>query len=333
MSAVGASIDIYDEEKIARLLHVQRVHGIDFDKDINWNQSIDLNKSLLPLDHKAILFPDASAEERLVISQLMGLIVAATISELENVAIRLKGPTWENILRKYPVNPEIREMGELFYEDEAKHSAAFKRYIDLFAEKVNVDPKDLKEFLPSSTHSLAGKIYELNSLGGGMAIWWLIAAVEEEALLIFDHMRKIKTHVDPLYYEIHKCHYEEEIRHKSYASIMLKINSEFAKAPQSIIFRKIDFILAEILNITWTFNQLYKVKNLKKLENHHEFFKTLSVLFDVLESRNSLEVVHTLFTTAPYIKNMLNLSEHKHIRVMLERFGAQKIPFRMAGEF
>ena len=333
MSASDKYIDIYNEEKISKLLHVQKVHGINFDNDIKWNQSIDLSKSFLPLDNNAILFPEANLEQRLVISQLMGLIVAATISELEDVACQLKKPTWENILCKYPVNPEIYEMGELFYEDEEKHSRAFKRYIDLFAEQVNVEPKDLKEFLPISKKSFSRKIYKLNSLSGGMAIWWLIAAVEEESLLVFDHMRGSKDIVDPLYYDLHRCHYEEEIRHKSYAGIMLSINNEFSKTPMASIFRKLDFIIAEILNITWTFNQLFKIKNLKKFKNHHPFFNTLSGLSDILKNRNSLEVMNTLFTTAPYIKEMLHLSEHKHIKIMLDRFGAMSIPnFPLSGE-
>lgn len=321
-----ATIDIYDEEKIARLLFVQRAQGIDFSLDLDWSKSIDLNKSFLPLDHNAILFPKATEEQRLVISQFIGLVVAATISELEEVAFRLKGPTWENVLRKFPVNPEIHEMGELFYEDEKKHSAGFKRYIDLFAGKVNVDPNDLKELLPSSDKTMSSKIYHLNSMAGGMAIWWLIAAVEEESILIFDHMRKSRSEIDPLYYDLHKAHYEEEIRHKSYASIMLQINSEFARVPHAIVLKKLDFILAEVLNITWTFNQLFKVKNLKKLSSAHPFFKVLAELEPLLRDRSSLSVIHHLFTTAPYIKDMLHLSEHQHVRHMLDRFGAKKIP-------
>ncbi len=321
-----AAINIYDEEKIARLLYVQKAQGIDFNLDIDWGRSIDLNKLFLPLDHSNLLFPEAGEEQRLVISQIIGLVVASTISELEDVAYKLKGPTWEKVLRKYPVNPEIYEMGELFYEDEKKHSQGFKRYIELFAAKVNVDPKDLKQLLPSSQHSVTEKIYQLNSLAGGMAIWWLIAAVEEESILIFNYMRKCKADIDPLYYDLHKSHYEEEIRHKSYASIMLQVNSEFAGIPQNLIFKNVDFILAEILNLTWTFNQLYKLRNLNNLKSAHPFFKTLSDLRPSLEGRGSMEIMHSLFTSAPYIKDMFHLSEHGHVRQMLERFGTKRMP-------
>ncbi len=321
-----AAINIYDEEKMARLLYVQKAQGIDFNLDLDWKRSIDLNKLLLPLGDNTSLFPQLSQEQRLVVSQMIGLVVAATISELEDVAYKLKGPTWENVLRKYPINPEIYEMGELFYEDEKKHSEGFKRYIDLFAEKVNVDPLELRQLLPSSQNSLSEKIYHLNSLAGGMAIWWLIAAVEEESILIFNYMRKCKSEIDPLYYDLHKAHYEEEIRHKSYASIMLQVNSEFAGVPQQLIFKNIDFILAEILNLTWTFNQLYKLKNLSLLKSAHPFFKTLADLRPFLEGRNSMEIIHSFFTSAPYIKDMFQLSEHGHVRQMLERFGTKRIP-------
>ena len=326
-----SAIDIYDEEKIARLLHVQKVQGIDFMESIDWTTSIDLEKPLLPIDGNALLFPEANEEERLVISQVMGLIVASTISELEDVAISLKGPTWENVLNKYPVNPEIREMGELFYEDERKHSIAFKKYINLFAGKVNVDPEDLRKFLPSS-QKLAKTIYQMNSFCGGMAIWWLIAAVEEESILIFDQMKKDRAQIDPLYYAVHKAHYEEEIRHKSYASIMLQINHDFAHSPVSQGLKKIDFLLAEVLNITWTFSQLYKVKELRSLENHHPFFRTISRLQKVLKKRSSFETFDVLFNKAPYTRDMLNLSEHKNIQSMMNRFGALKTPVqRMKG--
>lgn len=326
-----SAIDIYDEDKIARLLHVQKVQGIDFMQSIDWSSSIDLQKPLLPIDANALLFPEANDEERLVISQVMGLIVASTISELEEVAIGLKGPTWDKVLDKYPVNPEIRELGELFYEDERKHSIAFKRYIDLFAEKVNVDPDDLRKFLPTS-QKLARSMYQMNSYFGGMAIWWLIAAVEEESILIFNQMKQDKANIDPLYFAVHKAHYEEEIRHKSYASIMLQINHDFSHTPLAFGLKKVDFFLAEVLNITWTFSQLYKVKALTSFKNHHPFFKTIAGLEKVLTKKSSLETFDVLFNQAPYTRDMLNLSEHKHIQLLMNRFGALKTPVqRMKG--
>lgn len=319
-------MDLYNEEKLSRLLHIQKVKGWDLEQDFNWSAGVDLSKHLLPLDNNAILFPNASAEQRLVISQFMGLIVASTIAQLEEVANRLKGPTWEKVLDKYPVNPEMYDLGEHFFEDETKHSQTFNRYIDLFAKEVNVEPGLLKEFLPSTKDSMLKHIYRLNSLAGGMAIWWLIAAVEEESILFYELIRNVKDQVDPLYYQIHRLHYEEEIRHKSYANLMLQLNKDFSKAPTALILQKIDFIIAEVLNISWTFNQLFKTKKLKQLAGKHEFFDTLSGLTDSLHGLNSFDILRTLFTTAPYISNTLNLSEHSKLKEMMKRYGAYSVP-------
>lgn len=319
-------MSLYNEAKLQRDLEIQKLKGWDLDKDINWSQGIDITKPLLPLDTNAILFPNASEEQRLVISQMMGLIVASTISELEEMANRLKGPTWEKVLNKFPVNPEMYELGEHFYEDEVKHSIAFKRYIEMFAKEVNVEPAQLESILPSSKGSSLKHIYKYNSMAGGMAVWWLIAAVEEESVLFYEYIRNSKQTVDPLYNQVHKLHFEEEIRHKSYANLMLQLNNDFARAPFGKILQKLDFILAEVLNISWTFNQLFKVKKLRQLAEHHEFFRILAGLEDMLKGQNSLSVLNTLFTTAPYISNTLNLSEHKNLKEMMKRYGALSVP-------
>jgi predicted metal-dependent hydrolase len=309
------TLDIYNDEKISRLLQVQRLHAIDFNSQIDWGQSIDLNRPLLPLDEKALLFPDASSEERLVISQFMGLIVASTISELERVALSLKKTSWDDVLKRYPVNPEIRELGESFYEDETKHSQAFGRYINLFAERLGVEVEDLKSLLPSS-ESLIKHVYRVDSLMGGMAIWWLIAAVEEESISIFNHMRDFRSDLDPLYYALHRAHFEEEVRHKSYASLMIQINQEFSHSVTGHFLKHIDFLLAELMNRIWSFQQLSKIKQASHLREQHHFFKVLDGLHSRLNEKNSLQTLKVLFNEARYTKGMFNISHHKSIQLL-----------------
>jgi predicted metal-dependent hydrolase len=318
--------DIYNEEKLSRQLEAQRRLCWDMETKIDWSRGVDLSKPLLPLDKGNILFPGASPEQQLVISQLMGLIVAATIAELEQVAIRLKGPTWEAVLDKYPVNPEFYELGQQFFREEAKHAVAFNRYVDLFSRSLGVEPDDLKSFLPQADKSISKKLYALNSLAGGMAMWWLIAAVEEESIVIFRYIHAVRERVDPLYYQLHRAHMEEESRHKSYALMMLHLFSEFSGITQQLVFRKVDFVLAECLNLTWTLNQLFKVKGLRRFRNHHPFFKTLESLMDGLGRRGPLDILHQMLTSAPYISSTLHLGEHKHVKELLTRFGALQAP-------
>lgn len=305
---------------------MQKVHGWDLEHDLVWDQGVDLSKFLLPIEKKSNFFPSASFDERRVISQILGLIVASSIAEMESIAVELKEPTWERLLKKYPVNPELYELGNHFYEDENKHSQAFKKYIDKFAEALNVDPSDLKSILPQSNKTLLKQVFKLNSLAGGMAIWWLIAAFEEESILFFRYIKDHKENIDPLYYNLHRLHFEEEIRHKSYAFMMLKVHEEFETTPHTLFLKKLDFIVAEILNLTWTFNQLGNLKKLKQLQNHHPFFNTLLSLSETLGQRNPLEILNGLFNEVPYISNTMHLSDQQHIKDLLNRFGVPSIP-------
>lgn len=322
--------DIYDEQKLARQLEIQKKKEWDFDKDIDWSMGVDLSKSLLPLDNNKSIFPGASEAQLRVISQLMGLIVASTISQLEQVACKLKEPVWNNFLNKHPVNPELLELGEQFFKEEAKHARTFNKYIDTFAKEINIDPDDLKSFLPSSENSAIEKIYTMNSQMGGMAMWWLISAVEEEAILFYHFLSEVKPSVDPLYYQIHRCHFEEEVRHKSYAQMMLEVYKEFETGPRSMMFKKVDFMIAEVLNMSWTFKQLLKLKKLKKYKNHHEFFNTLSSCLDHISGLSYYQLIYTLFNSTPYISHTLHMSEHAHVKEMLKRYKGMNLPIPRA---
>jgi len=320
------NINIYDETYLEKRLHVQKVHQWDFNCDINWNLTVDTNKYLLPLDQSNIIFPGASAEQRLAISQFMGLIVASTISQLEMVAIKLKGPTWDKPLKKNPINPEFRDLGEQFYLEEEKHSRAFDKYIDKFASALDIESEQLRNFLPSANKTLIEKLYSLNAELGGSALWWLVAAVEEESLLFYNLIHNSRHDIDPLYYQIHRCHYEEESRHASYAPMMLEFHYQFSNKLQKNIFSKVEFLMAEVLNMTWTFNQLIKLKSLKSLKAKHPFFDVMYSTVDLLKGQSPLQVLHQLFTSAPYISSNLHLSAHQHVQEMLVRYGAFKMP-------
>ncbi len=321
------TIDIFDECKLSRQLHIQKRLAWDLEKRIPWSLGIDLSAPLLPVGNFHTILPKLTAEQHLVLSQLIGLIVASTISQLEQVAFDLKGPTWESVLNRFPVNPEMYDLGSQFFKEEQKHSVVFNRYLALFADAVNVDPEDFMKLLPQGHSSFAKKVYALNSNLGGMAMWWLIAAVEEESLAIFRQMQPHQSTLDPLYYQIHRAHFEEELRHKSYATLMLNLFDEFASVTCRLVFQKLDFMLAECLNLTWTLSQLVKLKGFRKIRHHHPFFKTLESLLDVIGERSPLQLLHVLRNETPFISNHLQLGRYDHIQSLLNRFGAIHVPF------
>ena len=69
-------------ELLGRQISLQRRMAWDLESGIPWKLGVDTGKILLPLDDANIAFPVASAEQRLALSQFMGLVVNATISEM-----------------------------------------------------------------------------------------------------------------------------------------------------------------------------------------------------------------------------------------------------------
>ncbi len=55
---------------------------------------------------------------------------------MEDVANKIRGVAWRDVLDAYPVNPEMYALGEQFFEEEAKHAQLFRRYNDLFCEQM-----------------------------------------------------------------------------------------------------------------------------------------------------------------------------------------------------
>src|SRR4029078_6172007 len=148
------TVALLDDVSLAAQIELQRKHAWDLEKDIDWKVGIDGGKFLLPLDEDAIAFPGATARQRMAISQLMGLVINSTIAEMEDVIHKLKDTAWNTLLRKYPVNPEIRALGELFCEQERKHSRAFDRYIQLFCDAQGIARSDLDRLVPKAFGSL-----------------------------------------------------------------------------------------------------------------------------------------------------------------------------------
>lgn len=318
--------DYYSEEKLKRSLEKQKEKAWDLEKDIPWEMGVDLSKPFVGLDPDAILFPHATREQKIVISQLLGLIVISTFNEFEISLERSKKECFDNLLRNYPVNPELIDLGEQFFEEESKHAKAFQRYMKLFAEEVNISYEELKSILPVVNNSAFEKLFRLNGLAGGQALWWTVAAVEEESILIYRHLKKIEDKVDPLFFHLHRKHFEEESRHASYAFIMLDLFRKRGNTPIAKVHKKLDYLFSEVLQITWVFQQMLKVKNVKKFKGRHPFFERMLEVLPMLKDYSPIEIIHTLFTRAPYISLILNPLSNKHLKKALKANDAYRIP-------
>lgn len=293
-------------------ISLQRQHAWDLEDDIRWQRGIDTQRFFLPLDREAIAFPGASAEQSLALSQLLGLIVNATVAEMENVAHKLRDVAWADVLRSYPVNPEMFELGELFFAEEAKHARVFERYNQLFCETTGVDPHSLKKILPQAYGSAFQKAIHRNAKAGGHAFWWVVSVVEEESVLIYQQIYRHRRAIDPLYYELHRKHFEEEARHTNYAFLMLELIRRRVSGLGMRVHKSMDLFYSEMFSTGWILSELHRVMQVSKMKHEHEFFAVLASCVPLMQSMPRAELIHRLFVSAPYISSILNRRYHKH---------------------
>lgn len=314
--------DPLDFESLSRQVRLQRKLAWDLDKDIPWHLGVDPNRPLLPLDDHSIAFPGASAEQQLALSQLMGLIVNATISEMEDALPNLKHAGWLRLLREFPVGPEMEELGELFFDEEAKHARAFSKYLDLFCGAVNVERRDLDRLLPKAFGSYFQKAITSNALHGGHAFWWVVASVEEVSIAIYHQMLRNRQAIDPLYLALHRRHLEEESRHANYAFLMLNLVSRKPSSMREHFHRKVDFVLAQLAGGPWVVSELYKFFEVKHLKGVHPFFDTLASCIPLFERMSKPELVRRMFFAAPYVSWLLNPAWRKEHEASASALGA-----------
>ncbi len=309
--------NLHSATELESYLDKQKRHAWSLEGDIPWKQGIDLRRPFLALDEKR--FSSLAPEQLLVFSQFLGLIVNSSIAELEKALVRNRESCWERPLRRHPVNPEMWELGENFFAEEKKHADAFDRYLELFAREVNVTGDELRSFLPSFDNSRIEKLIQLDGGLGGHAMWWVVAAVEEESILIFQLLRKAKEKIDPLYYQIHRYHFEEEVRHAAYAFLMLKLLRKRARFGPERLLKAISFIVSDVLQVCWTFSQLYKGRKFLDFSGRSDFFRILSGLIPLLGNQSPLKLIHSLFTDAPYLSLFLNPASQEEVSKLLAR--------------
>ncbi len=309
---------LYDEKKLLSYLKKQQKHAWNLDADFQWNSEIDLTKEFVPLPDDFILSPYINDEQKVLLSQLIGLMINSSICELEGALERSKKQCWIDVINQYPVSPEFEQLGENFFIEEKKHADAFELFLEKFANKTNVSVDELKSILPTLNESKIEKLFRMNSYLGGKALWMVVAAVEEESIEVYKQMRPHKSEIDPLYFELHQKHFEEETRHASFAFLMLELLEERTSTPIKVLSRQLDFIMSEVLQVSWILGELMKVVHLKKLKNRHPFYQGLSELVPIIQQFTFTDVLKSLFHDAPFISLILRPGLNKHLSQFLD---------------
>ncbi len=315
-----------DDEALGSLLVQQKRLAFDPVHDINWDAGIDFSKPFLPLNSNAKLFPNITDEEKLALSQYMGLMIAATFSEMELTMQRLRETSWRNFMDKKSPNPELIDLGEEFFDEEAKHASIFQRYLEIAAAQLNVDREDLKNILPRVNPGYVDKVIRANSEFTGLVLWWIVATVEEESTLIFRQMKRAEGQLDPLYYTLHQRHFEEEARHAPYPFMMLDLNDTLSPGLLTKILQKTDFVVSQMLKIIWMVFELSKSVQISKFKNHHPFFYHLSTLLPKLKEQSLLTLMSELTIHTPYISTFINPLSHPYTKIAVMKRHLFRLP-------
>jgi len=317
----------FDEQKLGNQAKSQRQHAWSLEQGINWSQGIDLSRPFLPLDVDAIAFPGANKDQRLALSQWMGLVINSTVSEMESVINMLRDTAWARVLRNYPINPEMEELGVLFFEEEEKHSRAFNRYNQMFCDQAGIASEELASLLPRAWGSTFLHATLKNAEAGGGAFWWAVATVEEVSIQLYKELHQSKAKVDPLYFELHLRHLEEESRHRNYAFLMLEVMERGRRGWKQSLLAKTDLLTAQCFTTGWVLAELQKIYSVGQLRRRHPFFETLASCLPLLAKVPKWELLRRLFVSAPYLSVVLNTRHHGQTIEEAARRGTLGIPF------
>lgn len=318
---------LFNEAILSDQIARQKKHAWDLEKSIDWEKGVDASKYLLPIDQDAVAFPGASPEQKLALSQLLGLVINSTIAEMEDVITKLRDTAWMRVLKSYPVNPEMWELGELFFEEERKHSLAFARYNLMFAETLGIDPEKLDQIIPKAYGSVFLKAVTANARSGGHAFWWVVASVEEVSIELYRQLHVHKHKIDPLFHEVHLKHMEEESRHHNYAFLMLEVINQRESTLFQKWYKKFDLLFAQFFQTGWILAELHKVFNAEKLKREHPFFEVIAGCLPLFEKLSKVELAKRLFISAPYISLVLNNRFHKKTALTAKQQHAMIISF------
>ncbi len=285
------------------------INSLDFEKDIPWNNGVDLNQTLLPLDKKNAFISQLDEKEQHAFSWALGLLAASAIREHERVL---------NDLR-HICDPEPTLESSSFFLEEATHSVAYGRFLSLAAKELNLSMSELRSFLPTFPRSsFIARLYAIESFLGGNALWWTVAATEEESIRLYQKILPAKNDIDPVFFELNRLHFLEESRHSSFSYKM--IGKEKAGIERSL--NRCSFLLSRIFQTIWLLGALNRFRKVKAFSDRHPVLDAMASLVTKVDKLSFRQKLTLLFKDISYIRMMTEPEKHPRLKKALERESA-----------
>jgi hypothetical protein len=278
-------------------------NGIDFVHGIPWDLGVDLSRELLPVDKDGAFFGTLSEKEKHAASWALGLLASSAIKEHEKIL---------NELRMLAC-PKMTTEAATFFLEEAVHSQAYQRFLDEAAKKLNLSSPELSSFLPQyKKTSLSGFLYAIEAMLGGNAIWWAVAATEEESIRLFQKLLPNKVNTDTLFFELNRLHFLEESRHSSFSYQMIRHRNS------ARILKRWSFAVSRVLQTIWLFQELNAFKKVKNFRNRHPLLEEMTLLSEKIDRMPWHQKLKLIFRENFYTRMMSTPERHPRLRRALE---------------
>lgn len=303
------------------MIHAQDNHSLiayDFDKDIPWNQGVTLSQTLLPIPENCSFINNLSINEKHAVSWALGLLAASAIKEHEKVLNQMRSICFEREPRALN-DQAFRLEGKQFFLEEAVHSTAFSRFLDMTAKELNLSSDELASFLPKfNKTSLVARLYALESFLGGKAIWWTVAATEEESIRLFQQMAPHKNETDAVFFSLNRLHFLEESRHSSFSYDMLTLTESSWRKP----ITKMSFAVSRVLQTIWLMSELKRFRKVAKFQDRHPLLKSIHQVVEKIDALPLTSQLKLIFNDISYIKMMTQPEKHPRLKKTLAKLGA-----------
>jgi len=152
--------------------------------------------------------------------------------------------------------------------------------------------------------------------------------VEQQFLHLYSLIAPHEKNLEPLHFELHQKHFEEEARHAPFPYLLIELMSERTRSPWTKAKGRIALMMAHFLQSAWTVDSLrIAKKNIAGLSHTHRFFADLESALPLLERQSFSRLMWRMFTRSPFVSSLVNPSAHKKVNRFARKNGIFVIPF------
>jgi hypothetical protein len=310
-------LDVHQPDRIHTLVDLMRRKAWDLDRDLAWDTPIDTTKPLLPLAQIERMFPGLVADERLVLSQLFGLVVAQIFSDAECFLNKTRELLWGDFTRLFDGHPALLELGTQFFDEERKHAEMFRRYITLWLGARGLDPQRFFDEQPRFSESWQHRVILRNAARGGLAFWWIVLLAEEESPLIYRHLEDAPDDIEPLYLQIHRKHFEEEARHATFAYTAMAYLADGLSGPRGAVRRRADIVLAQVMQMSFMAQAIWRRRRTMPDPSVHPWIATVVAAMRKVERLPARHLFRVFFREPTIMGPFLNYRFHRNMVEMV----------------